>query len=138
MRPNKIKFWQAAETIGVGGIEALADVQRQAGDFHFAAYVGASAAAGHRVKDVLGAEEKEQVADEPAAAIAGIAAVAVFTGMVEMVKAGQMRHGAGVPGCGRQPGINRLASRDRIGNRGNAATGGVERIDGGCGHGKTP
>jgi len=91
MRPNEIEFQscgQAAETVGVRGVEALADVPRQTGDAHFAAHVGASAAAGHRVKDALGMEETEQVADKPAAAIAGIIAVAIFTGLVKMVKAG--------------------------------------------------
>jgi hypothetical protein len=69
---------------------AIAYVPWQARDGKLPAHVRTGAAAGHRVKDVLGVEEKEQVADELAAAITGVTAVAVFTGAVEMIEAGQV------------------------------------------------
>ena len=111
MRPNEVECracGQAAKAVGIGGVKALTDVPRQARNAKFTAYVRACAAASHRVEDVLRAEEKEQIADEFAAAIAGVTTVAVFTGSAEMIEAGQMRHGAGGARCDGEPGINRL------------------------------
>ena len=73
----------------------------------FAAYVAASAAAGHRVEDRLRLEIEQQVADEIAAAIARIASVAILAGSAEVVQAGQLRHRAGVDRCSRQLRVNR-------------------------------
>jgi hypothetical protein len=49
----------------------------------------------------------EQVTDEPAATVAGVTAVAVFTGAVEVIQTRYVRHGAGVPWREWEPGINR-------------------------------
>jgi len=89
MRPNEIErrtCGQAAKAVCIGGVKAVANVPRQARDGKFTAYVRACAAAGHRVKDVLRAEKLEQVADELAAAITWVTAVAVFTGAVEVIQ----------------------------------------------------
>jgi len=91
MRPNEIECracGQAAEAVGIGRVESFPDVPRQARDAKLATYVRACAAPRHRIEDILGAEEKEQIADEFAAAITGVTAVAVFTGSVEVIQAG--------------------------------------------------
>ncbi len=78
MRPNEVECracGRAAEAVGVGGVEDVANVPRQARDAKFTAYVRACAADGHRVKDVLRTEEQKQIADEPAATVAGVTAV---------------------------------------------------------------
>ncbi len=132
VRPDEIECGtcgQAAEAVCVGGVKAVANVTRQARDGKLAAHVRTGAAAGHRVKDVLGVEEKKQVTDEPAAAITGVTAVAIFTGAAEVIEAGQMRHRAGIQRCQRKPGINRLSGGNWLRKRDMAAMSVVKRID---------
>ena len=132
MRPNEIErraCGQVAEGVGIGGIEALADVLRKAWDTKFTAYVGACAAPGHWIKDVLRVKKHEQIADEIAAAISWVTAVAILTGAVEVVETGQMRYWAGVSGRLRKPGINRLVCIERLAKGNGVAVGGVKWID---------
>jgi hypothetical protein len=75
-------------------------------------------------------EVAEQVADEIAATVARIAAVAIFPGAVEMVEARQFWYGAGVLRRSRQFDVNRLMRFDRLLGRPSAYPGGVKRIDG--------
>ena len=133
MRPDEIECRagrQIVEAVCVGRVKALADVPRQAGNAKFSAYVRACAASGHGIEDSLRVEKQEQVTNEPAATISRIFAVAVFTGAVEVIKAGQMRHWTGVAGRKWKPGINRrvLATRRRLVD-GSRHAGRIERID---------
>src|SRR5260221_676345 len=102
MKPNEVERTPleaaglAEKKIGIANVDALPNVGRYAIDGQFAAHVAACAAAGHRVEDISRLEKPQQVLDEVAAAIAGIATVAEIIGVVEVVKASQSRHRAGV------------------------------------------
>ena len=62
------------------------------------------AAMGSRIK--RGRKYSSKILDEVAAAIAGLAAVAVLAGTVEVVEAGEVRDGACISGCQWQPSID--------------------------------
>ena len=67
------------------------NVPREAWQAEFIADIAASAAPGHRVADKGRPEIKQKILDEVAAAVAWIAPVAILTGTVEMVQAGEVR-----------------------------------------------
>jgi hypothetical protein len=95
MRPNEIKCLNGRKVGGIAGIEALMDVEREAWNAEFPAHITARPGAAHRIAYQSGLEVAQQVADQIAAAIAGIASVAVFTGTVKVIEAGQVRDGTG-------------------------------------------
>ena len=98
----------AEELVRVAGVKAVVDVARDAGDAEFRHTSRQVPLPVIGSKTVAGPEVAQQVFDEIAAAIAGIAAVAIFAGAAEMVQAGQVRDGAGIERCPRQLGIDRL------------------------------
>ena len=71
---------------GIAGVVAAVDVPGHAGDAEFLADVGARPAAAARVKNQARLEVEKKVLDEVAAAVAGIGAVAIFAGAVEVIQ----------------------------------------------------
>ena len=90
MRPDESKTSLGGD-FGVGGgvgrIETGFQVGGNAWDCEFLAYVSASSASAHRVKNCGWAVKPQKVFDEVATAIAGIAAVAMSVCAVAMVEA---------------------------------------------------
>ncbi|EAQ81498.1 hypothetical protein DSM3645_27992 [Blastopirellula marina DSM 3645] len=111
MCPDKIETVRPWELCRVTRIESRMDVERHAGDVHFIAYIAAGAGTRHGVKHHAWFEVAEQVFDQVAATIARIAAVAIFSGTVEVIEAGQMRNGTAVTRGTWQPGKNGLVTR---------------------------
>ena len=70
----------AGELRGIAGIWPLVEIAGVAVDAQFLAHIAAGAAAGHGIEDTERFEVAQQVFDEVAAAVAGIAAVAVVAG----------------------------------------------------------
>ena len=129
MCPDKIERLRRRKLLRVAGIESLMDIPCHAGNIECLAYVAGRAAAGHGVEHHAGAEEREQVLDELAAAIARPFPVAVFACPVEVIKAGQMRDRASGFRCLRQAGVDRPVRLRRPDRGGTAEPGGVVRID---------
>lgn len=97
MRPNEVEAVASRKPLvgfRVGGVESAFNIGGKTWDGEFGADILTGAAPGHRVKDVCRAKEQEEVFDKTAAAVAGVTAIAVISGAVEMVKAGQMRNRA--------------------------------------------
>src|SRR5579871_508988 len=69
--PDEVEGF-SGEALGVAGINASVDVPGHAGDAEFFAYILARPAAGHWVQEEVGPEVQQQIADEVAAAVAGI------------------------------------------------------------------
>ncbi len=91
MGPDELEG-RSAETLGIASVQAAVDVPCHAGDAEFPADVRTCAAPGHRIEDDARRPEVEQeVPDQVAAAIAGIATVAVLTGTVEVVEACEVK-----------------------------------------------
>ena len=106
------------------------DVPGHAGDAEFLANVAAGAAAAHGSQThAVGLEIVEQVLDQVAAAISGIGPVAVLTGPVEVIQAGQVRHRDAFRGALGQPGIDRLGRLVLAGGYDLLRTGRVVGID---------
>ena len=116
------------EILRVAGVETLVDIAGHAGDAEFLANVAGGAAAAHRVEHQAGAEKRQQVLDELAAAVAGPVPVAIFSGPVEVIQAGQVRHRAAGDRCPWQSGVNRL-SRLCLAGRGRTGGCGRHRTD---------
>ena len=106
MGPDEIEGLHRGEVIRIAGVEALMDVEVQAGDAEFLANIGTSPRAAHGIADQAGMEVPQQILDEVAAAIAGVAAVAVLAGTVEVVQAGQVWDRTCISGCKGQPCID--------------------------------
>ena len=78
----------------IAGVESLVEVGRPAVDAELPAHVAARARAGSWVQHRFRSEELDEVADEFSAAVARIVRVTIPAVIVEMVEAGQVRHGA--------------------------------------------
>src|SRR5712691_8859041 len=107
MKPAKLEA-APRELRGVAGVGACVQVTGPAIDAQFVAYVAACARAGHGVKARVHSVKREQVLDQVAAAIAGVAAVAVIAGLGVVVEARQAGYGTGVPGRAWQSREHRL------------------------------
>ena len=106
MGPDEVEGLDGGEVIRIAGVETLMDVPREAGEAEFIADVAAGAAASHWVQNQGRLEIQQKILDEVAAAVAGLASVAVLAGSVEVVQAGQVRHGTRISGCEWQPSID--------------------------------
>ena len=98
MEPYEIKGFFLGQAFGIGYIQPAFEVAGYAGYPQRIAYILAGSPARHRVEHRLRLEEKQQVADQVAGAIARILAVSVVARVLVMVKARQPWHGAA--GCG--------------------------------------
>src|SRR5579884_162571 len=103
--PDEVERLGVRKPLRVAGVNPAVDVPIQTGDAEFLAYVGACPAAAHGVQDQAGAEVEEQVLDEIAAAVAGVAPVAVLPSDVEVIQTGQVGDRTGVLRCLRQLGV---------------------------------
>ena len=120
---------------GIARILILVQIAGPAVEGQFLAHVTARAASGHGVKHAGRFVISEQVLDEIAAAVTGIAAVAIVTGPAEMIEAGKVRDRTGVNRCQWQFRVTNLL-RSRGYERAFFLPCGKEWIDGVGSHGR--